>query len=118
MLNSEVEREMNVTIVLRPLFPKAVVRWAQGFFLRYSVLITSPVLHIDPQPFSDAIGGNYVRNCALDLVSREIAGRNVPGAVAELGVFRGDFAALVNKLFPNPTLYLFGSFTSFLGEGI
>lgn len=109
---------MNVTILLRPLIPKVVLRWAQGFFLRYSVLVTSPVLHMDPPPFPDAIGGNYVRNCALDLVSREIADRNVPGAVAELGVFRGDFAALVNKVFPDRTLYLFDTFKGFVEEDI
>jgi O-methyltransferase len=51
-------------------------------------------------------------------VSREIVGRDVPGAVAELGVFRGDFAALVNRLFPDRTLYLFDTFTGFHEEDI
>jgi O-methyltransferase len=111
-------REMNAQILLRPLLPRAVIRWAQGFFLKYDVLITSPLLYVDPPIFTAAIGGNYVRHCALDLVSREIVGRNLPGAVAELGVYRGDFAALVNKLFSDRSLYLFDTFTGFLERDI
>lgn len=104
--------------MLRPLIPRALLRWVQGLFLRYGVLVASPILYIDPPSFSDAIGGNYARNCALDLVSREIAGRNIPGAVAELGVFRGDFTALMNRRFPDRTIYLFDTFTGFLEEDI
>ena len=39
--------------------------------------------------------------------------RNVLGAVAELGVFQGRSAALLNQLFPDRTLYLFDTFTGF-----
>ena len=112
------DRTLEVPTLLRPLFPRALLRWVQRIFLRYGVLLASPILYIDPPPFSDAIGGNYVRNCALDLVSREIAVRNIPGAVAELGVFRGDFAALMNRRFPDRTIYLFDTFTGFLEEDI
>jgi len=37
----------------------------------------------------------------------------VPGAVAELGVFQGAFAAEINKLFPTKVLYLFDTFDGF-----
>ncbi len=38
---------------------------------------------------------------------------NVDGAVAELGVYRGDFARLINILFAGRKLYLFDTFSGF-----
>lgn len=37
----------------------------------------------------------------LRLLASEIRGREIPGAVAELGVYRGEFAAEINRLFPS-----------------
>lgn len=39
--------------------------------------------------------------------------RDVPGDLAELGVYRGDFAAKINRLFPQRRLYLFDTFAGF-----
>ncbi|MBS6398009.1 MAG: class I SAM-dependent methyltransferase [Clostridiales bacterium] len=49
----------------------------------------------------------------LRLLAREIRDRCLPGAVAELGVYRGEFAAEINRLFPDRTLYLFDTFQGF-----
>ena len=38
---------------------------------------------------------------------------NIQGSVAELGVFRGEFAKEINLLFPDRTLYLFDTFEGF-----
>jgi hypothetical protein len=38
---------------------------------------------------------DYVRCSSLELVAREIHENNVSGNVAELGVFKGDFAGSV-----------------------
>ena len=65
--------------------------------------------------YSDA---DYVRNSTLELVSREIHEQQIPGAVAELGVFRADFAKLINEAFPDRTLYLFDTFGGFSCEDI
>lgn len=48
-------------------------------------------------------------------VLRRLAARlqNVPGHLAELGVFRGDFAWQLNDLFPDRPLHLFDTFTGF-----
>lgn len=46
-------------------------------------------------------------------LSKEFKRKNLNGAVAEAGVFRGDFAALINKNFPNKKLYLFDTFEGF-----
>ena len=39
--------------------------------------------------------------------------RNVPGNVAEVGVFRGEFAQYINEVFPQKKLYLFDTFDGF-----
>ena len=38
---------------------------------------------------------------------------NIPGSVAELGVFQGNTAAIINEAFPNRKLYLFDTFEGF-----
>lgn len=40
----------------------------------------------------------------------------IKGATAELGVFRGDFAKEINKVFSDRLLYLFDSFEGFVGQ--
>lgn len=49
----------------------------------------------------------------LRLLAEEINRRRIPGAVAELGVYRGEFAAEINRLFPERKLYLFDTFDGF-----
>jgi hypothetical protein len=39
--------------------------------------------------------------------------RGIEGSVAEIGVYRGDFAAEINRRFPDRTLYLFDTFEGF-----
>ena len=55
--------------------------------------------------------GDWVRFKTLEAICRELGG--VPGAIAELGVFRGEFAAAMNALLPNRKLYLFDTFAGF-----
>lgn len=54
---------------------------------------------------------DYVRMGTLELLCRRL--ENVPGAAAELGVFRGQFARCINRLLPERKLYLFDSFQGF-----
>lgn len=54
---------------------------------------------------------DYVRVATLELLCRQLD--KVPGAAAELGVYRGQFARCVNRLLPDRTLYLFDSFQGF-----
>ena len=55
-----------------------------------------------------------LRLAHLRLLAKEINQRNLPGAVAELGVYQGAFAAEINRLFPNRPLYLFDTFEGFM----
>jgi O-methyltransferase len=56
---------------------------------------------------------DYVRYSSLELAAREIYENNIPGNVAELGVYRGDFAQYINQIFPDRKLYLFDTFEGF-----
>lgn len=56
---------------------------------------------------------DYVRLSALELTAFEINERNVQGSVAELGVYKGDFAEDINRAFPERDFYLFDTFTGF-----
>lgn len=59
-----------------------------------------------------------LRAAALRLAAAEIAEGNVEGCAAELGVYRGAFAAEINRLLPDRTLYLFDTFKGFAPEDL
>ena len=54
-----------------------------------------------------------IRLATLRLFAKDLIERKVAGAVAELGVYTGAFAAQINVLFPERTLYLFDTFEGF-----
>lgn len=54
-----------------------------------------------------------LRSATLHRLATRLHQRQVPGAVAELGVYRGDLAWQLNDLFPDRTLYLFDTFEGF-----
>ena len=55
--------------------------------------------------------GDYVRVRTLELLCAGLG--DVPGAAAELGVYRGGFARCINALLPERTLVLFDTFEGF-----
>lgn len=57
---------------------------------------------------------DYVRLATLELLCRQL--KDIPGAAAELGVYRGHFAKCINALLPDRTLYLFDSFEGFSAD--
>jgi O-methyltransferase len=57
--------------------------------------------------------GDYVRYSSLELVAQEINNNGLKGNVAEVGVFRGEFARHINTAFPDRKLYLFDTFEGF-----
>lgn len=60
------------------------------------------------------LSNDYVRLATLELLCRRL--ENVPGAAAELGVYRGFFARCINLLLPERKLYLLDSFEGFAEE--
>lgn len=65
-------------------------------------------MYIDPFAKMD-----YVRSMTLNLIANEINTKNLEGSIAEVGVFKGEFARLLNKCFPQKPLYLFDTFEGF-----
>jgi O-methyltransferase len=61
---------------------------------------------------------DYVRYSALGLCYEEIVTNGVGGSVAEVGVYRGDFARRLNQLFSDRTLYLFDTFAGFAAADV
>jgi len=69
-------------------------------------------LWVSDSPLSPRdLENDYVRVRTLEVLCRELA--DVPGAAAELGVYRGGFARCMNLLLPERTLYLFDTFEGF-----
>ncbi len=80
--------------------------------LRHPCRAVAEPLWAGESPLSDRdLENDYVRIRSLELLSHRLA--EVPGAAAELGVYRGDFARCINFLLPERTLYLFDTFTGF-----
>jgi O-methyltransferase len=56
---------------------------------------------------------DYVRYSSLELVADEIYRKGLQGCIAELGVYKGEFARKINDLFYDRKFYLFDTFEGF-----
>ena len=61
---------------------------------------------------------DYVRTSTLELCAHEIKLKNLEGNIAEVGVYKGNFAQKLNLLFPDKILYLFDTFEGFDSKDI
>lgn len=59
-----------------------------------------------------------LRGGVMRRIAQRIAKHNASGAMAELGVYRGDFAWQMNELFPGRKLYLFDTFAGFSHQDV
>ena len=57
-----------------------------------------------------------LRRACLRMLAQEIRSRKLPGEMAELGVYQGEFAREMNRLLPEKKLYLFDTFKGFPEE--
>lgn len=62
---------------------------------------------------ASGVSEDFVRRHAMRLCAERIADRKIAGSIAELGVYQGEQAALLNRLFPDRTLHLFDTFEGF-----
>ena len=58
------------------------------------------------------------RVATMRLLAEQIHEKEIPGAVAELGVYRGDFAVLIHAAFPDRTIHLFDTFEGFPAKDV
>ena len=77
-------------------------------------IVPAPAQLADPSLGPQDLSNDYVRLATLELLCRRLDA--VPGAAAELGVYRGFFARCINQLLPDRKLYLFDSFEGFAEE--
>ena len=59
-----------------------------------------------------------LRLASFRLLAEQIKERDIPGSIAELGVYQGAFAAELNRVFPERKLYLFDTFDGFDEEDL
>lgn len=59
------------------------------------------------------VSEDFVRRHAMRLAAEWVKERKVAGNIAELGVYQGEQAALLNALFPDRTIRLFDTFEGF-----
>lgn len=77
-------------------------------------IVPTPVQLSDSMLPERDLSNDYVRLATLELLCRRL--EEVPGAAAELGVYKGFFARCINQLLPSRKLYLFDSFEGFAPE--
>ena len=77
-------------------------------------IIPTPASLVNSMLSQRDLSNDYVRLATLELLCRRLA--DVPGAAAELGVYKGFFARCINQLLPERKLYLFDSFEGFAEE--
>lgn len=75
-----------------------------------SYRFTNPVMRTNGPWFYSL---DLIRCETAEFLSREIYEKGLEGEVAEVGVYQGEFAALINHLFPDKQLYLFDTFEGF-----
>jgi O-methyltransferase len=61
---------------------------------------------------------DYTRLTMFALALRRLRAERVPGALAEVGVFRGDTSVLLNRVAPDRTLHLFDTFQGFPSQDL
>lgn len=67
--------------------------------------------HLDV--FDNEYTNDFIRISLLDLAIDEIKSKGTEGAIAELGVYQGHFASLLNRTLPDRSLFLFDTFEGF-----
>ncbi|MBR7038510.1 MAG: class I SAM-dependent methyltransferase [Oscillospiraceae bacterium] len=72
-----------------------------------------PAVFWDDRAAVNRMEKDFVREQTTALLAKQIQSRPVPGNVAELGVFRGDFTVVLHRLFPDRILYLYDTFEGF-----
>ncbi|MFL6307010.1 MAG: TylF/MycF/NovP-related O-methyltransferase [Candidatus Sulfotelmatobacter sp.] len=83
-----------------------------GLGLHPLSLCTMP-LWPDAHPELASDQEDYCRMMTLRLAADRIADQGVAGSIAELGVYQGELASVLNRLFPDRKLYLFDTFEGF-----
>lgn len=116
----------NITVLLtsdsEEIYSEIRYQLLKHFDMSQIVDVFSISMYFDRQVYYDRFhydkGIDSLRQKALEASAREIYYNGVDGAVAECGVWRGDFAKHISRLFPDRKIYLFDTFHGFDGRDI
>lgn len=62
---------------------------------------------------SEALDAFDARCATMRLLAKQITDRNIPGDIAEVGVYKGAFASRINEALPGRAFHLFDTFEGF-----
>lgn len=97
---------------------KQIFKIISAFLERNHWYLTNSLAYLSRPKSINLNRGDFVRMATLELVAYEINKSNREGAVAELGVYKGDFSSVINQVFPGRKLYLFDTFEGFDSRNI
>jgi O-methyltransferase len=99
------------------MFQKTGKRVLKSFLAKRNQVVVSTIKDLGRPRHLDVLRGEYtneyLRLSQLDLAIHEIKEHNIPGDIAEVGVYKGAFSAVLNHALPDRTLYLFDTFEGF-----
>ena len=103
---------------IRWFVPVGIIEHRRKIFAKRSGVYLVNILPITPENLGknrmDFVYENeYIRASAVELIANEIYDKNIIGSVAELGVYKRDFARIINMAFHDRKLYLFDTFEGF-----
>lgn len=104
--------------MIRQWIPKKLKRqcieWVQSLLLKRNLFLTAAMVHLERERiFNIKNRMDYVRLSCLELFAYEATLEKLPGAVAEVGVYQGEFAQKIQEAFPDRSIYLFDTFEGF-----
>jgi O-methyltransferase len=70
---------------------------------KYDQVACGVMMALDRNRQNFVFENDYIRASSLELIANEIYDRNICGSVAELGVYRGDFAKIIVTIQPGKT---------------
>lgn len=93
-------------------------KYAASKILPSDCMITKKSVYLPYNRGLKIFSEDFVRVAALRLMAYEINESKIEGNVAELGVYKGDFAKYINEFFHNRKLFLFDTFEGFTDKDI
>ena len=101
--------------IAKQLLPRSSYTALRNMYYSHGIAVAKMMPGLE---LAKRISYDYVRVSALELIAKEIEEHNVSGAVAELGVFEGEFARILNMVFSRRPLYLFDTFEGFASADV
>ena len=95
---------------------RVLYRLSVRFWKKRRISLTQVLIKRDfvlPDSITKKRFPDIIRYSNLEICSEKINNNKLIGSVAELGVYKGEFSAYINKCFPERKLYLFDTFEGF-----